>query len=103
MHPTPELYDRLIRAAARRRRGHPRRLFQAAVATRLWGGSPHAAAQRFGWGRRAVATGLHEARHGIRCVADHPSEGGCIKRSFFSFQACGQWRHVAVSYSSVSS
>jgi len=63
-----EPYDQLLRSAARRLTGHPRRLFQAEVATLLCGGSPRAAERRFGWGRGAVATGLHEARHGLRCV-----------------------------------
>jgi hypothetical protein len=62
------LYDQLIRSAARRLKGHQRRLFQAEVATTLCGGSPRAAEQRFGWGRLAVATGLHETALGIRCV-----------------------------------
>jgi hypothetical protein len=68
MDSTAELSDQLIRSAARRLRGHQRRAFQAEVASLLCGGSPRAAEQRFGWGRQAVATGLQEARHGLRCV-----------------------------------
>lgn len=63
-----ELYEQLLCSAARRLQGHQRRLFQAEVATLLCGASPRAAEQRFGWGRRAVATGLQEVRSGIRCL-----------------------------------
>jgi hypothetical protein len=61
-------HDDLIRSAARRLKGHQRRLFQAEVALALCGGNPRAAERRFGWGRDAVATGLGEARLGIRCL-----------------------------------
>lgn len=73
-------HDDLIRSAARRLKGHQRRLFQAEVALALCGGNPRAAERRFGWGRDAVATGLGETRLGIRCVdnfsarAKRPSE-----------------------------
>ena len=73
-------HDDLIRSAARRLKGHQRRLFQAEVARALCGGNPRAAERRFGWGRDAVATGLGEARLGIRCAenfaarARRPSE-----------------------------
>ena len=46
----------------------------------LCGGNPRVAERRFGWGRDAVATGLGEARLGIRCLenfaarAKQPSE-----------------------------
>jgi hypothetical protein len=63
-----EPYDQLLRLAARRLTGHQRRLFQAEVATRLCGGSARAAERRFGWRRTTVATGLHEARCGLRCL-----------------------------------
>ena len=75
-----EPHDELIRSAARRLKGHQRRLFQAEVALALCGGNPRAAERRFGWGRDAVATGLGEARLGIRCLdnfsarAKRPSE-----------------------------
>jgi hypothetical protein len=68
MEPSPDVYDQLLRSAAHRLKGHQRRLFQAEVAATLCGGSPRVAEQRFGWGRAGVATGLHEAEHGIRCV-----------------------------------
>jgi hypothetical protein len=73
-------HDALIRSAARRLKGHQRRLFQAEVALALCGGNPRIAERRFGWGRDAVATGLGEARRGIRCLdnfaarAKRPSE-----------------------------
>jgi hypothetical protein len=68
-------YDQLLRSAARRLKGYQRRLFQAEVATRLCGGNPRAAERRFGWRRTAVATGLHEARSGLRCQEDFPARG----------------------------
>ena len=68
-------YDDLIRSAARLLKGHPRRLFQAQVADQLCDGNPRAAERRFGWGRDAVAKGLHEARLGIRCVENFPARG----------------------------
>jgi hypothetical protein len=61
-------FDALLRSGARRLKGHQRRLFMAEVATELCGASARQAEQRFGWGREAVAKGLHEARHGIRCL-----------------------------------
>jgi hypothetical protein len=63
-----EVYQKLLRSAARRLKGHQRRLFQAEVADALCNGSPRAAERRFGFDRQAVATGQHEARSGIRCV-----------------------------------
>ena len=70
-----EVYEELIRSAARRLKGHQRRLFQAEVASALCGGSPRAAERRFGFDRHAVATGQREARSGIRCVEDFPARG----------------------------
>jgi hypothetical protein len=70
MGATAEVYEKLILSAARRLKGHARRLFQAEVAGALCGGSPRAAERRFGFDREAVATGQHEARSGIRCVED---------------------------------
>jgi hypothetical protein len=75
MAASTEQYDSLIRSAARRLKGHQRRLFQAEVATALCGGNPRAAEGRFGWGRQAVATGLKEASSGIRCVEDFAAKG----------------------------
>ena len=67
MHPSMEVYEKLIRSAARRLKGHARRLFQAEVADTLCHGSPRAAQRRFGFDRNAVATGQHEAQSGIGC------------------------------------
>jgi Rhodopirellula transposase DDE domain len=75
MDASVELYEGLIRSAARRLTGHQRRLFQAEVADALCGGSPRAAERRFGFCRDTVATGQHEARSGIRCVEDFPARG----------------------------
>jgi hypothetical protein len=75
MDDSTELYESLLRSAARRLRGHQRRLFQAEVASRLCGGNARAAERRFGWGRDAVATGLHEARAGLRCVENFAARG----------------------------
>lgn len=68
MDSSMEVYENLIRSAARRLKGPARRLFQAEVADALCQGSPRAAERRFGFDRNAVATGQHEARSGIRCL-----------------------------------
>jgi hypothetical protein len=75
MDTTTEQYENLIRSAARRLKGHERRLFQAEVATQLCDGNPRVAERRFGWGRDTVQTGLHEANAGVRCVEDFPARG----------------------------
>jgi len=75
MTATPQPCDDLIRSAARRLKGHHRRAFQAEVALALCGGSPRAAERRFGWDRHAVATGLHEARTGLRAVENFQAKG----------------------------
>lgn len=67
--------DRLLRRAADRLTGHPKRLFQAEVAVALCGGSARRAERRFGWGRDAVGTGLHELASGIRCVDNYSARG----------------------------
>jgi hypothetical protein len=68
-------YDHLIRSAAQRLKGHERRLFQAEVATQLCAGNARQAERRFGWGRATVASGLHEATQGIRCLEDFAARG----------------------------
>ena len=68
-------YDALIRSGARRLTGYQRRLFQAEVATALCGGCARQAERRFGWGRDTVQTGLHEQRHGIRCLENFAARG----------------------------
>jgi hypothetical protein len=72
--------DALIRSGARRLTGYQRRSYMAEVATELCGGSARLAERRFGWGRDTVEKGLHETRHGVRCLenfaarARRPSE-----------------------------
>jgi hypothetical protein len=68
MEVATESYDALLRSGARRLTGHQRRLFMAEVATALCAANSRQAEVRFGWGRETVEKGLHEARHGIRCL-----------------------------------
>jgi Rhodopirellula transposase DDE domain len=75
MEDSVERYDALIRSGARRLTGYQRRLFQAEAATALCGGCARRAERRFGWGRETVEKGLHELRHGIRCVEDFAARG----------------------------
>jgi hypothetical protein len=63
-----ETYEALVRSAAKRLRGHQRRLFQAEVAAALCQGNARQAEARFGWGRETVQKGLHELHQGIRCL-----------------------------------
>ncbi len=70
-----ESYEQLIRSAAQRLQGHQRRLFQAEVTTQLGAGHARQAERRFGWGRRTVTTGLHEAAQGIRCLENCAARG----------------------------
>jgi transposase len=77
---TAERLDALIRSGARRLTGFQRRSYRAEGATELCGGSARQAERRFGWGRGTVEKGLHETRHGVRCLenftarARRPSE-----------------------------
>ena len=75
MDATAQSFDELIRSAARRLKGHERRLFLAEVATQLCEGSARKAERRFGWGRDTVGTGLHEASGRIRCVENFAAKG----------------------------
>jgi hypothetical protein len=75
MDGTADRYDALLGSAARRLTGYRRRLFQAEVATELCGGSARLAERRFGWGRDSVETGLHESRHGVRCLENFAARG----------------------------
>jgi len=70
-----EQYDALIRSGARRLTGYQRRLYQAEVATVLCGGCARQAERRFGWGRDTVEKGLHEQRHGLRCLENFAARG----------------------------
>ena len=72
--PNPS-FDALICSAARRLKGHQRRLFMAEVANQLCQGSARQAERRFGWGRQTVQTGLHEAKGCIRCVENFAAKG----------------------------
>src|SRR5512142_2030994 len=75
MEDSAERLDALIRSGARRRTGYPRRSFLAEVAAELCGGNARQAERRFGWGRETVETGLHERRHGVRCLEDFATRG----------------------------
>lgn len=70
-----EPYAQLICSAARRLKGHQRRLFQAEVASLLCSGNPRQAERRFGWGRESVAQGLQEAQSGLRCLENFAARG----------------------------
>jgi transposase len=68
-------YDAMLQAAAKRLRGHQRRLFLAEVTLELCEGNTRQAERRFGWGRETIAKGLHELRQGIRCVENFAARG----------------------------
>jgi hypothetical protein len=68
MDNTPEQYEAMLRLAAQRLTGHPRRLFLAQVCLDLCDGNPRVAERRFGWGRHTVHKGLHELDSGVRCL-----------------------------------
>jgi transposase len=67
--------DALLRLAARRLTGHPRRLFLAEVTLQLCGRSARRAERRFHWGRATVTTGLHELQQGMRCLDNFRARG----------------------------
>jgi DDE family transposase len=75
MEDSIERLDALIRSGARRLTGYQRRSFQAEVATELCGGRARQAERRFGGGRDTVETGLHELRHGVRCLENFAARG----------------------------
>lgn len=75
MEDSVERYDALIRSGAKHLTGYRRRLFQAEVAIELCGGCARQAERRFGWGRETVDKGLHELRHGVRCVENFAARG----------------------------
>ena len=66
-----------ILSAARKLTGFRRRQFQAEMTHKYCAGSARRAEQVFGWGRQAVATGLHELRTGIRCLENFAARGRC--------------------------
>jgi hypothetical protein len=64
-----------IQSAARKLTGFRRRQFQAEVARQYCQESARCAERMFGWGRRAVETGLGEQRTGIRCLDNFSDRG----------------------------
>ena len=68
-------HDALLQVAAKRLRGHQRRLFLAEVTLQLCAGNARAAERRFGWGRDTITKGLHELRQDIRCVENFSARG----------------------------
>lgn len=68
MTPLPDDVIQTIQSAAKLLTGHRRRQFQAETTLKYCDGSARQAEVVFGWGRDAVATGLHERRTGIRCL-----------------------------------
>lgn len=70
-----EVYQELLRSAARRLTGHARRLFIAEVTEALCDSSPRRAESLFGWSRDTASLGMHEASQGIRCVENFQDRG----------------------------
>ena len=68
-----EAHEAIIRSAAKRLKGHQRRLFMAEATEALCGGHARQAEERFGWGRETVHKGLHELKQGIRCLENFPA------------------------------
>src|SRR6266849_3376780 len=75
MEDSVESYDALLQQAAKRLRGHERRLFMAEVSLKLCAGNARKAERRFGWGRETVAKGLHELQQGVRCLETFSARG----------------------------
>jgi hypothetical protein len=65
-----------LRSSARTLRGPDRRAFQASIALKYCGGNPARAEKLFGWGREAVALGLHEIRTGFVCYSARAAFSG---------------------------
>ena len=66
-----ELCEELIQAlksAAKKLAGFQRRQFQAEVAWKYCDASARKTERAFGWGQRAVETGLNAQRNGICCL-----------------------------------
>ena len=62
--------EAIICSAAKRLKGHQRRLFMAEATTALCEGNARRAEERFGWGRETIKKGLRESKSGIRCLED---------------------------------
>jgi transposase len=75
MEAVTQRYDTLLQAAAKRLRGHQRRLFLAEVTLAMCEGNTRQAERRFGWGRETIAKGLQELQQGIRCVENFAARG----------------------------
>lgn len=60
--------DVVLCSAAKRLKGHQRRLFMAEATDALCGGHARQAEARFGWGRETVKKGQHELKQGMRCL-----------------------------------
>ena len=75
MSAVTQRYDTLLQAAAKRLRGHQRRLFLAEVTLAMCEGNTRQAERRFGWGRETIAKGLQELQQGIRCVENFAARG----------------------------
>ena len=58
-------YDPLIRSAARRLKGHERRLFIAEVTVELCDGNARLSETRFGWGRETANKGMEELHQDV--------------------------------------
>jgi hypothetical protein len=57
-------HDKLIRSAARRLKGHDRRLFIAEVTIELCDGNARLSESWFGWGRETANKGMQELSEG---------------------------------------
>jgi transposase len=75
MEDSVECYESLLQQGVNRLKGHERRLFMAEVTLKLCAGNARKAERRFGWGRETVDKGLHELRHGMRCLEDFSTRG----------------------------
>ena len=64
-----------LKDAARKLTGPKKRAFMAQVALDYFEGSARQCETYLGWSRRAVETGLHEKRTGIRCVDNYAARG----------------------------
>ena len=65
-----------LKLAASKMLGAERRAFQAAMALKYCAGSARQAEVVFGWSRRAVELGLHEARTGVICLSAQSAIAG---------------------------
>ncbi len=71
----PEECKHLIQLAAKKLKGHERRVFMAEVAETLCYGSSRLTETEFGVGRQTVELGIHEKRTGLICYGNYASSG----------------------------